>query len=194
MAAVLRQRDHEVSLCSIDEADVQSRPMLFDAVLVGASIHYGHHPRALRAWLAQHRTELASRCGAFFSVSLSAGGPGAKPATAQEYVTSFLRAVGWSPELSATFAGALRYSQYGTLDRFLVKLFVAMAGGDTDSSRDYEYTDWSAVQKFAEVFTREVERTSPLTPGGSTLALAGASGVGGPRGRRASWRFRLWPH
>ena len=37
--------------------------------------------------------------------------------------------------------------------RLLMIIFVGLAGGDTDTSRDYEYTDWSAVEAFAERFT-----------------------------------------
>jgi menaquinone-dependent protoporphyrinogen oxidase len=29
-------------------------------------------------------------------------------------------------------------------------------GGDTDTSRDYEYTDWAAVDRFAAEFADEV--------------------------------------
>ncbi|HEU0200451.1 MAG TPA: flavodoxin domain-containing protein, partial [Burkholderiaceae bacterium] len=88
------------------------------------------------------------------SVSLSAGGPGAKPEAARRYVRDFLRQVGWQPALTATFAGALPYSKYGTFKRWLVLLFVRLAGGETDASRDYEYTDWSAVDRFATDFAR----------------------------------------
>ncbi|MFQ5634895.1 MAG: hypothetical protein ACE5G3_06155 [Gammaproteobacteria bacterium] len=28
-------------------------------------------------------------------------------------------------------------------------LFVRMVGGETDTSRDYEYTDWNAVERLA---------------------------------------------
>ena len=63
----------------------------------------------------------------------------AKPDLAQRYVNSFLRQVRWQPRQIATFAGALCYSKYGRFKRFLVVLFVRMAGGDTDTSHDYEY-------------------------------------------------------
>jgi menaquinone-dependent protoporphyrinogen oxidase len=124
----------------------------FDAIVVGASVHYGHHPAHLRAQLRMQLPALARLSSAFFSVSLSAGGPGAKPDAARRYMTTFLRQVGWQPARTALFGGALQYSKYGRFKRELVRLFVRVAGGDTDMSRDHEYTDWSAVARFADAF------------------------------------------
>ena len=87
-------------------------------------------------------------------MSLSADGPGANPAAAQRYVGTFLRQIGWQPRATAAFGGALQYSKYGRLERELVRLFVRVAGGDLDASRDYEYTDWEAVARFADAFAR----------------------------------------
>jgi menaquinone-dependent protoporphyrinogen oxidase len=36
----------------------------------------------------------------------------------------------------------------------MMRRIVAKAGGDTDTSRDYEYTDWADVRTFAEEFAR----------------------------------------
>jgi menaquinone-dependent protoporphyrinogen oxidase len=33
---------------------------------------------------------------------------------------------------------------------------VRKAGGDTDTSRDYEYTDWTDLRAFAEKFARSL--------------------------------------
>jgi menaquinone-dependent protoporphyrinogen oxidase len=37
-----------------------------------------------------------------------------------------------------------------------MKRIVSKAGGDTDTSRDYEYTDWTDVGEFAREFGRRV--------------------------------------
>ncbi|HET7670763.1 MAG TPA: menaquinone-dependent protoporphyrinogen IX dehydrogenase [Burkholderiales bacterium] len=130
----------------------------YEAVLVGASVHYGHHPGFLAGALKRQRDTLRSRPCAFFSVSLSADGPGAKPEAAGRYARTFLRRIGWQPHQTATFGGALRYTQYPAWKRWLVGLFVRVAGGDTDQSRDYEYTDWRAVEQFAHAFDRSLVR------------------------------------
>ena len=38
-------------------------------------------------------------------------------------------------------AGALLYTRYNIFKRWIMKRIVAKAGGDTDVSRDYDYTD-----------------------------------------------------
>ncbi len=124
----------------------------YDAVIVGASIHYGHHSLAAHLWAFRHRKMLATKPGAFFSVSLTGGGPGARPLVAQKYLNAYLSRTRWQPQLTAIFGGALPYSRYTPFTRQLVRMFVRMAGGDTDASRDYEYTDWGAVEDFADRF------------------------------------------
>lgn len=152
VAQVLRDAGHEVESCRVEGASDPPDFVAYAAVIVGASIHYGAHPRTLRSLLHRHRSALAARPTAFFSVSLSGGGPGAKPAAAQRYLEKFLRQTDWRPALTASFAGALQYSKYGPFKRRLMRIIVGMAGGDTDMSRDYEYTDWAAVDRFAESF------------------------------------------
>ena len=109
---------------------------------MGASVHYGRHP----AWLARllRRHDLRRAKTAFFSVSL-----GAK----EEYAARFLRRARWKPDRVAVFAGALPYSKNGPLKRRIVRAFAALAGHDTDTSRDYDYTDWAAVERFAAGFS-----------------------------------------
>ncbi len=131
-------------------------PARYDAVIAGASIHYGRHPGFLRTLVRKHRAALAARPCAFFSVSLSAGGPGAKPEAASRYLEKFLRQTRWRPQQTATVAGALQYSTYGAFKRLLMIMFVGLAGGDTDASRDYEYTDWEAVRRFADAFAQRL--------------------------------------
>jgi BON domain len=50
-------------------------------------------------------------------------------------------------------AGALPYTRYGWLKRQMVKRIVEKAGSeDTDTTRDYEYTDWNDLRDFAQDF------------------------------------------
>ena len=112
----------------------------------------------MHSLVRDHRTILDERPSAFFSVSLSAGGPGAKPDAAKRYLDKFLRQVDWHPQQTAKFAGALQFSKYGVFKRLLMVLFVGLAGGDTDTSRNYEYTDWDAVDQFAKIFAGRLGR------------------------------------
>lgn len=163
VAQALRDKGHAVDVhrAETDRTGLDLRA--YDGVIVGASIHYGHHPKFLTGLVRSLREALDSRPNAFFSVSLSGGGPGAKPKAAKRYLDKFLRRVRWQPPLAATFGGALKFSKYGAFKRMLMIVFVGLAGGDTDTSRDYEYTDWDAVERFAGDFAKRMERVQGNT-------------------------------
>ena len=152
---VLTRAGHSVTLRSIVDGSASS-VAAHDAVIVGASIRYGHHARALEQAVRARVAEIASRPNAFFSVSLSAGGPGAKPAAAQGYIDAFRQRTGWTPQRTASFAGALPYTRYNPFIRMLMRFIVGRAGGETDTSRDYEYTRWEDVERFAREFAARV--------------------------------------
>jgi menaquinone-dependent protoporphyrinogen oxidase len=158
IARTLRNRGHAAQTCPAKDAPAGLEAAKYDGVIVGGSIHYGRHPAYLRSLVREHRAALEARPSAFFSVSLSGGGPRAKPRAARRYLEVFLRQTGWQPRQTATFAGALPFSKYGAFKRLLMIVFVGLGGGDTDASRDYEYTDWDAVERFAETFA---QRLSP---------------------------------
>jgi len=156
IARTLREKGHTVDMLPADTMQPPLDPSAYDGVIVGASIHYGHHPAYVYALVRRHRDALAARPCAFFSVSLSAGGLRPKPAAAQRYLDKFLRKTGWQPQLTISFAGALKYSLYGPIKRRVMIVFMTLGGGETDTSRDYEYTDWNAVERFAEVYAQRL--------------------------------------
>ncbi|HEY5290738.1 MAG TPA: menaquinone-dependent protoporphyrinogen IX dehydrogenase [Burkholderiales bacterium] len=157
IAYTLMEKGHSVEMLPADTAGAQSDPAAYDGVMVGASIHYGHHPAYLHKLIRRHRDVLAARPCAFFSVSLSAGGPRPKLAAAQRYLDKFMRKTGWQPQLAASFAGALKYSIYGPIKRRVMIVFMFLGGGETDTSRDYEYTDWDAVTRFAHAYAQRLK-------------------------------------
>jgi len=68
---------------------------------------------------------------------------------AQRLVHELLDHTGYEPDAVGLFAGALVYTQYGWLKRHVMRAIAKHEGGDLDTSRDYEYTDWNAVDLFA---------------------------------------------
>ena len=128
-----------------------------DAVIVGGAIRYGHHARELETMVREHAASLARRPGAFFSVSMSAARPGEGVAQARRYAEEFLERTGWQPASLALFAGALRYTRYNAFLRFLMRLISRSTGASTDTSRDHEYTDWAAVDRFAAEQAQRLE-------------------------------------
>jgi menaquinone-dependent protoporphyrinogen oxidase len=158
VAHALREKGHSVELSPADAAKPLD-PSAYDGVMIGASIHYGNHPAFLRKLVSRHRDALAARPCAFFSVSLSAGGPRPKPAAAQRYIDKFIRKTGWQPQMAISFAGALKWSMYGPIKRRVMFVFISLGGGNTDASNDYEYTDWDAVRRFAEAYAERLKQT-----------------------------------
>ncbi len=75
-------------------------------------------------------------------------------------VDKFVAETGWRPRRIELVAGALPYTQYNFLVRFVMRRISKAEGGDTDTSRDYEYTDWAAVDRFAVEFVEDVTATA----------------------------------
>lgn len=165
LAATLRDRGHEPTVVDLG-AGPPARPVEdFDAALVGASLHYGRHQRAVRRFVHENRDALAARPSGFFQLSLAtASDDPAERAAAAGLVDEFVEATGWQPDRVGLFGGALRYSQYGFLTRLVMKRIARKEGGATDTSRDHEYTDWAEVEAFARDFAAFAEGRLGVAP------------------------------
>ncbi len=173
IAATLQAMGHEVTVRSHDALEVLWETSTHDAVIVGGAIRYGRHAPGLERMVRDRLADLAGRPSAVVSVCRSAGGPGARPKAARRYLGEFLKRTGWHPPLEESFAGALLYRRYKPFIRFVIRLIMAMAGGDTDTSRDYEYTDWGAVERFAGEFASQVGARPGARVPRHAAALAG---------------------
>ncbi|MFC5079083.1 Protoporphyrinogen IX dehydrogenase [menaquinone] [Vibrio thalassae] len=128
----------------------------FDKVLIGASIRYGRLNKKLYQFLTANSAKLSSMKAAFFCVNLTARKEqqGKDTPEGSVYVQTFLKKSPWQPELIGVFAGALYYPRYNSFDRFMIKLIMTMTGGETDTSKEVEYTNWDKVSVFAEKFAQ----------------------------------------
>jgi len=151
LAQTLRQHGDRVELILGSELDPDFDPTAYEGIIVGGSLHEGHHQRYVRGLAKKHATLLSQMPSAFFSVSLSAAAEESHH-EAVEAMNAFLQEAGWETSQKEAFAGALKYTQYSWLKRFLMKKISASHDGDTDTSHDHEYTDWDQVQRFAEAF------------------------------------------
>ncbi|MFC6955403.1 flavodoxin domain-containing protein [Halorubellus litoreus] len=159
VATELAARGHEVTTRDLGEPGDVDDVDAFDAVVVGASIHVGKHQGEVVDFASEWRDVLATRPSAFFQVSLSSASTDPdRQADAARYVDEFREATGWHPDVVGGFAGAIRYSKYGFLKRFMMKRIAKDATGDTDASKDYEYTDWEDVASFVDAVDALVDR------------------------------------
>ena len=144
--------------CSVDVVDSAGQlrrlnPEGYDGVIVTASVHIGSYQRAVAGWVRTHAQTLNLMPTAFLSVCLAVLQTETKPR--QEILRimrRFLDRVGWRPTITKMVAGALPYTRYNWLKRMMMKRMVAKAGGDTDTTRDYEYTDWNDLRTFCRDF------------------------------------------
>ena len=115
-----------------------------------------------------HRAELERIPAVFLSVSLSEAGaenPAAPPerraqsaADVRKMIDSFLTETGWHPSKVRAAAGALMYSKYNFLIRFVMKRIARAQGATTDTSRDHEFTDWEALDRLVDEILPPAER------------------------------------
>jgi len=161
IAADLRTRGALVDLFDVRDCAEPDWARYATACLA-ASVHVGHHEREMVAFAARHRDALTRLDAAFVSVTLSEAGAEdprrsaaerqAAAADAQRMIDVFVGETGWRPEHALPVAGALVYSKYNFLVRFLMKRIARKAGAPTDTSRDYEFTDWPALDRFVDEF------------------------------------------
>jgi len=153
---------HDLGLesCAIDVAGPNASAIDWTHVhgaFVGASLHAGKHQKAARRFVSAHAVDLTSVPSAFFSVSLSAASKNAREVVAADKIArAFPAACGWIPARTVTVAGRLAYRQYGFFIRWVMKRIAQKEGGPTDTSRDYEMTDWGEVDALARDMARRI--------------------------------------
>ena len=141
----------------VEAGTTEPEPEVYAGVIVAASVHVRGYQRSVRRWVRRHAAALHNKPSAFLSVSL--GVLQTDPNVRREVdaiVNSFLDATSWQPAMVQNVAGAVLYTKYNTIKRWIMKRIVAKAGGATDTSRDYEYTNWTELRAFAERFNRIV--------------------------------------
>ena len=158
MATVIRSAGHLVELHDAREVRRQAISGAFDGIIVGGSVHAGDHQSSLREFVQRNRDLLERVPSALFSVSLTAAEPDeAAAAETRTTVEKFITETGWRPQRVQTFAGALVYTQYNVFLRHLMKLIVKHGGHtELDIARDYDFTDWGAVEDFAREFMSSI--------------------------------------
>jgi len=159
---------HNVSLFDNDKVfnSIDSRD--FDAVIIGASVHLENYQRRLKKWVSVHAQILNHQPSAFFSVSLGVlQNETSVEEEVSKTVNEFLKSTSWKPRRYVIFAGALLYSKYNLISRWVMKCISKNAGGDTDTTKDYEYTNWDAVCRFAREFSSDIQSESVINSKGS---------------------------
>lgn len=157
IASRIRNNAHKVVTQATDHLPADFKLDSYDAAIIGGPIHMGRYPKPLKKFVAKHHDWLNSKPSALFTVCMAINSQ--LPASRQEaenYGDKFRKETQWHPAQSVIFAGAVKFTQYGFLTRYIMKRISKHEGGNTDTSQDHEYTNWEAVEQFAEQFAEKL--------------------------------------
>lgn len=153
MAEAIRKHGHQTTVLSGKHLAKNFTTDPFDAAIIGGSIHMGGYPGFLKKFVIAHRDWLNQIPSAFFTVCMAIHSKNVEEQQeARSFGTTFTSKTNWQPDITETFAGAIKYTQYGFLTRIIMRNIARKEGGATDTSKDHEYTDWDAVGRFTDEF------------------------------------------
>ncbi|MCG8433225.1 MAG: menaquinone-dependent protoporphyrinogen IX dehydrogenase [Gammaproteobacteria bacterium] len=162
---------------TVDVRDIEALPGEFsieryDALIFGAPVRYGKYPKRIVKYLKANTARLGNKPTAFFSVCGAAASPKTQyQEEAEQYPLRLQRETEWVPGKVKVFAGAVKYTKYNFVTRFIMKKISEKTGRHTDTSRDWEYTDWEAVKRFAEQFLHDLNQRSAIKEGAYKKAV-----------------------
>ncbi|HHW7570927.1 TPA: menaquinone-dependent protoporphyrinogen IX dehydrogenase [Mannheimia haemolytica] len=149
---------HEVELISLKEqaVDFAEKIANADQIVIGASIRYGHFNPLVYQFVEQHYLALNAKKTAFYGVNLTARKDNRNTPETNTYVRKFLAKVKWKPTHIEVIAGALLYPRYKIFDRVMIRFIMKITKGETDTSKEYEYTDWQQVENFGKLLANQL--------------------------------------
>ena len=152
---LVEQAGHAGRFVSITEA---TGPIADDIALAFfcAPVHQGSYPEAFETTIRRWTDRLAYLPDAFVSVSLTAAGPPGHLAELDRFVQDMSGRTGWKPDRVHHAAGALKFSEYGPIKRWMMRQ-IARANGYT-GREDKEFTDWPALDRFVEESLADLPR------------------------------------
>jgi len=145
----VQKAGHDVELA--DATLNPPSPNEFNAVIVAGSLHAGNYQASIQHYVKEHHEKINEIQSIFVSVSLTAATKDQESwGELEEHTEKFLFLTGWHPDHVEQVAGALLYTKYDFFKRFIMRLISKRSGGDADTSRDYEYTDWDQVKEIVK--------------------------------------------
>jgi menaquinone-dependent protoporphyrinogen oxidase len=153
IAARLRGRGREVHLVDSASPAAEQVAPVYAGAIMGGSLHEHRHQSSLAHFIKANIGWLNAIPTAFFSVSLAmASGDAQERAEAKALAEQFLKQTGLKAGAVCLVAGALKYTEYDYFKRALMRMIARREGGDTDTSRDHEYTNWDDVARFVDEY------------------------------------------
>lgn len=174
VGAALAERTLDIAVHNVNDVDASAVLTRSDAAVIVGSVHLGKHEPQLVAFVKAHRLQLDAIPAAFLSVCGEQAGAeqGSTPearaksaANVSAQLQTFIDATGWHPRHVRPVAGAFAFTHYNALVRWVMKRIAKREGLPTDTSRDYDFTNWTALDDFSRSLAEELkgssERASP---------------------------------
>ena len=142
------KNSESIKLISLEEAsdfNLQS----YEDIIIGASIRYGKHNKNLYKFILSNKKILEKKRSAFFSVNVVARKPEKNTPETNPYMKKFLKISNWKPDKLGVFAGKVNYPNYSFFDKYIIRLIMFITKGPTDTTKSFEFTDWSKVVDIA---------------------------------------------
>lgn len=153
LAHRLGEQAHRVELFDVDQPSGEPDLTAYDTVVVAAPVRMGKYRKSVVEFAARHKHALQARSAVMLSVSMGAANrmhPDEAHAEIAKWDAGFVLATGWQPAEIHHVAGALSYTKYDFVTRWIMKRIARSEGNATDTSVDHEYTDWADLARFAE--------------------------------------------
>lgn len=160
VAGDLRSRAVETDVINVKDIRGRVDWDAYDAAFVVASVHVGRHEKEMIEFVKRSKRELEALNASFLSLTLSQAGAELDTNTparrkkahseALRMVADFAKDTGWRFEHSLTVAGALMYTKYNFLVKWVMEFIARAEGFDGPTTRDYEFTNWSTVDRFVD--------------------------------------------
>jgi menaquinone-dependent protoporphyrinogen oxidase len=153
LARRFEDRGCSVRLVDCREPDGVAIEGGFDGVLLAGSLHVGTYQPELLDFARGHRELFAGAPFGFVSVSLTAAGEeaGERAAVAQS-TDAFMEAAAIRADRVHYAAGAVHDSELNLVKRLALHAILAAKGVTPDPSGHTEFTDWPALDAFADEF------------------------------------------
>ena len=162
IASILIQAVFAAEVCDLARSRRKRSLEDYAGLIAGGPLHGGRHSLQLFKFVSEYGSVVNEQPSAFFSARLSAAGYEEQQGNATRCANESLEATNWQPDETTIVAGALLYQNYGFFKRWMMKVIIQRGGtGDTDTSRNCAYTDWGAVDDFANDFAGLLDSRTP---------------------------------
>lgn len=152
------QNQWQQASCKVDLVNIEQHPNTdlntYDAIVIGASIRYGHYAKAVHRFIDTYAEVLNQKPSYFYSVSILAAKPEKSTFETHPYTRKLFENSIWKPKHIAIFAGELAYRKYHLVDKYLMKLVMSFNKNVSSDVQEMEFTDWKKVKEFGEVILK----------------------------------------